>query len=184
MIKNYKAGSTICVISPGFLPNVIRKYMRLLGVKLGLNYYYPYNHTEKIIQFEGELVAISAREKGIAKTPIEEYLKDHPNHLILEPVKPLTKEEIQKQENYAHDMLYTDHREYQYGLLLAYILWIKTNIKWFKQGDKRVVCYETVARFDDLVNRKGVKDLDMPTIFEIVENKHFKPLTQPEKLAI
>ena len=177
-------GSTIAVISKGFLPDQIRKYMADYGRKQGYKYGYPYNHFEKVIEYDGKLVSLGARSKGAAMTPVDEYLTKHQNHLILSPVVPLSELEIRQQEAYAKIIVYEEHRKYQYGLLLAYLLWIKTNIKWLKQGDKRMVCYELVARFDNLVDRRGVSDLDLPTVYELIENKHFKPETEPIKFEI
>ena len=169
-----KPGSTIAVISTGFLPNAIRFFMSHLGQRIGYKYSYPYNHVEKVIEYNGDLVSIGARSGGVKYTPVEEYLRAHPNRLILGPAIPLTDFEIMKMEDYAR--YYIDkNTKYQAGLLLAYTLWVLTGIKWFAQGDKKVVCYELVARFDDLIGRCGTKDLDMPTIYEIIENKHFVP---------
>ena len=177
-------GSTIAVISKGFLPDQIRNFMAQYGRKIGLKYCYPYNHFEKVVTLDGKLVSVGARAKGAEQTPLDEYLKQHPNHLILVPKVPLTRKEILNQESYAENILYGKHRKYQYGLLLAYVLWIKTNIKWFAEGDKRIVCYENVARFDALVDRRGAKDLDMPTVYELIENKHFIPINEPVKISI
>lgn len=178
-----KPGSTIAVMSTGFLPNAIRFFMSRLGKRLGYKYSYPYNHVEKVIEYNGDLVSIGARSGGVKYTPVEEYLKSHPNHLILEPVIPLTDFEILKMEDYARYYIERGTK-YQAGLLLAYALWVVTGIKWFTQGDKKVVCYELVARFDDLIGRRGTKDLDMPTIYEIIENKHFRAVGEVIKTEL
>jgi len=168
-----KPGSTIAVIHEGFLPDVIRNVNQKLGERLGLNYTYPYNHFEKVVLIDGELYSCGAHGKGMELTPLDEYLKAHPNHLILEPVVDLNHLDIHIIRCYAEEVCKRKKRKYQRGLLLAYAIWVKWKIKWFAQGDKRLICYEGVPRFDNLINRRNYVDLDLPTVYEIIENPHF-----------
>ena len=168
-----KVGSTIAVIHEGLLPDMIRHFNQQLGERLNKNYTYPYNHVEKVVLIDGILYACGAHGKGMELTHVDEYLKAHPNHLILEPKKDLNHLEIHTLKCYADEVCNKQKRKYQRGLLIAYALWVKFKVKILKQGDKRLICYEGVARFDNLINRSNYADLDLPTVYEIVENPHF-----------
>lgn len=173
-----KAGSIILVYSKGFLPDQIRAHMAMYARQTGRE---PsrWNHAETVIEYRGRLVSMGARAKGAEMSPLYEYLKDHPDHLILEPLEPLTDHEIMTLEDYADDVCFRRKRKYQYGMFLAWVHYIKSwgLWQWIGKGDKRVYCFELSARCAALISRwRHNRSLNLVSIYDLLENPDYKPI--------
>ena len=166
-------GAIILVDSKGFLPDQIRLHMAIEARRTGRK---PvrWNHTETVVSYRGNLVSMGARAKGAEMTPLIEYLKAHPNHMILYPKVPLNHAEIALLEAYAEDVCFVHPRKYQKGMFLAWIAKLKLGVNWGEKGDKRVYCYELVAHCCDLLKRwPWPIEKKLISIYDIIENKNY-----------
>jgi len=170
-----KPGSIILIRTEGFLPDQIRRYMKEFGRQRGYKYTLPYNHVETAIMYRGNMVSVGARKHGAEMTPLDEYLKQHPNHLVLEPVLDLSYHEIISQEKYAEMVCFTNKRKYQYLNFLAWDLRIRTLglLNLIGNFDNKVYCYELGALFAQWVNRWDLPT-DFVSIYDLYECKHYK----------
>ena len=169
-----KPGSILLIQSPGFLPDQIRLHMRiwakLTGAKPSL-----YNHTEYVVRYLGNRVSMGARKKGAEITELNQYLLEHPNYTVMEPIVDLTEAELIKLEKYCEDVCFINHRKYQKGMFPGWVAKIKSFglLKWGNKSDKKVYCFELVAHCCKLVNRWD-GDIELVDIYQILDNQHYK----------
>ena len=170
-----KPGSILLIESEGFLPNQIRLHMKVLARQLKREPS-PYNHAETVVRYRGHLVSMGARANGAEITPLEDYIKAHPKHLILEPVVDLTEKEINHLEQYCEEVCFINKRPYQNLMFFAWIAKIKTwsRMNWGNKSDKRVYCYELAARAAKLVDRWDKSFDELVSIYDLLDCKHFK----------
>lgn len=171
-----KPGSIILVKSKGFIPAQIRKHMAIWAKMTGREPL-PWNHAETIVRYRGHLVSMGARANGAEITPLDEYLKTHPDYIILEPVKELTENELVRLEMYCEHICFKDKRPYQNFMFLAWVHKIKTwgLMQWGNKTDKRVYCYELAARCCQLLDR-WPGDINLISVYELYENPNFKKI--------
>ena len=165
-------GTILLIKSKGFIPDQIRLHMAILAKRLHRDPL-PYNHTERIIMYKGELYSMGARGNGAGITPLIEYLNSHSNYLPLFPVVPLTETEIKKLEWYAEDTCFKNKRRYQYGMALAWIAKLKLGVNWGEKGNRKLYCYEMVNDVNLLLNRGGIKD-KLISIYNLYDNLHYR----------
>ena len=169
-----KPGSILLIQSKGFLPDQIRLHMRiwakLTGTKPSL-----YNHAETIIRYRGNMVSMGARAGGAEITALEDYLSQHPNYTVLEPVIDLNDREIFQLETYCEDVCFRNKRPYQKAMFLAWIAKLKSFglFNWGDQSDKKLYCYELSARCASLVNRWD-GEVGLVSVYQILENRHYQ----------
>lgn len=170
-----KPGSILLIESEGFLPDQIRLHMKVLARQLKREPS-PLNHAEYVIRYRGYLVSMGARAVGAEITPLEDYLKAHPKHLVLEPVVDLTEDELLLLEKYAELICFVEKRPYQKLMFLAWIAKIKTwgLLNWGNKTDKKVYCYELAARCADLTGRWDKSFDELVSIYDLLDCKHFK----------
>ena len=167
-----KPGSILLIQSPGFLPDQIRLHMRiwakLTGTKPSL-----YNHSETVIRYRGNLVSMGARAGGAEITALDEYLSQHPNYTVLEPVVDLTEKELYDLEKYCEDVCFINKRPYQKLMFLAWVHRIKTGLQWGDGTDAKVYCFELVREAAKKIHRWYCKD-KLVSVYQILDNKHYK----------
>jgi len=171
-----KPGSIILIKSKGFLPDQIRMHMAIYAKQTGRKPL-PYNHAECVVLYRGNLVSMGARSGGAEISPLADYLKAHPDHLILEPVQDLNSQELWNLESYADQVCFIDKRPYQYLMFLGWIAKLKTwgRLQWGNRTDKRVYCFELAARCARVSGRWD-GSVELVSVYDLFENKHFKIL--------
>jgi hypothetical protein len=166
-------GAIVLTEGESFISDAIVEHLRIYAHQEHMSYTLPYSHGEILISWNGELYTMGAREHGAEMTLASEYYKGKEGKYVVLPcVVPLTDKEIAKLEAYANDVCYVHKRKYQYQNLFAFIEWIKWYRKKniFQLGDKKVYCFELVARCLYLVRRwRG--SLNIVTSYHLWESK-------------
>ena len=161
-----KPGTIILVRKSGLLPAGIRFFMRIYGRRK-----VKYNHSE-LVTYPN--FVIGAVGKGVRHRPIKYAVRcgKWKEWLILEPIKPLTKEErgiMYKMISYYLDTPYQIMNFIQWILYIRYGFWVG------KSSDKKMYCYELTARIWEFI-RPGTftHNLEITSIWNFIDNKNFK----------
>lgn len=161
-------GCIVLVKGKTFMAKQIILHMKLLAIR-NKKKPLPWSHAEFLLWKAGELYTIGAREKGTEISKASEYYKGK-EYIILHPLIKLTATETALLWKYFYSV---DESKYQYGTFAAWITLLKLGIWFGKKGDLKVYCYELAARFANEVNRWTGPSLDMVSIYDLTENKHY-----------
>lgn len=169
-----KPGTIILVRHQGFLPAQIRLHMRVWARIIGARPS-PWNHAETVVTYNGILMSMGARRGGAEMTPLAEYLNEHPDHMLLEPIVDLTDREMRALEIYAKEVCITNKRPYQNAMFLAWIAKIKSwgLFNWGDKTDNQVYCYELAHLCAQLTGRAPAAD-GLVSVYDLLDLKDYK----------
>lgn len=163
-----KTGSIVMVRNETLLARGIRWFMKLYGKLTGRDTPVRYNHAEIII----DPYTYGSRKHGVEMSHIDEYYKGQ-TYLVLELKRPYSMKECDRLINYVHEKLGTRYEYMNFISWIAYICTLGT-VKLSKHTDKKMECFEFVARAANAVRPGTFQHPEYTSYFDIVDNVNYR----------
>lgn len=163
-------GDIVLIRNSHFLARAIHFFMTIWYRVIGKMNKGIYNHAD--IYIDG--YSVGSRKHGIGELVAKSYYDKNNKYLVLTPVKPYNKAELERGRTYIDSVL---GNRYEYFNFISWIVYIFSFglIKLSKKTDKRAECFEFVARFSNAC-RKGMfnNDVEYTSENDILSNTNFK----------
>lgn len=177
-----QVGDTLLYRTKGFLPRMIRFFMKIyLRKKYGKkNPEYPIcNHMSTVINYNNELYLGEAVSKGYVIHPLNIYDRINKDIFIYRPKEKFNESEKSNISKYAINLAFKQ-TEYEFLNFIWWMIYITTNFKIFVGGkkDKYVFCFESAFRCLNASSRKFYEKPYLVGSVDIQEDDRFEKISK------